>query len=324
MVRSREMAAQLRFWTAIVGYDPRDRSTNQKIYLVYLVIFFSLWGIAVLALFADLGSLGLALVPGLSPQIAGVLVITTWLVAEAVLRGYASTKSSPFVFSQEDATQICQTPIDRRHVALIELFMDWLPAVIPILILSVVLVIASLQIAEGGRVAWKELPFYWMVSIRMAIIVLPLHLSLMALDYALGALRLRGGQDIPAIHWIALSFGLILISLALFNRKALELLLWPVIYPIQSGFSGDNWVVGIILVLLLALAGVLLLYWFSPRLNLSRAAQESRFRGVSRQLSLLGDSRLTRQLKAQERLGIGHSPSRIPGLPGPWSLVWKY
>ena len=54
MVRSRQLASQIRFWVAIVGYDPRDRSIGQNIYLVYLAVFFSLWGFAILSLLAVL------------------------------------------------------------------------------------------------------------------------------------------------------------------------------------------------------------------------------------------------------------------------------
>ena len=41
------------FWTTIVGYDPQDHSLSHRIYLIYVVIFFSLWWFAVLALIAD-------------------------------------------------------------------------------------------------------------------------------------------------------------------------------------------------------------------------------------------------------------------------------
>ena len=49
LVRWRQLASRMRFWTAIVGYDPRDHSLSHSIYLIYVIIFFSLWGFAMLA-----------------------------------------------------------------------------------------------------------------------------------------------------------------------------------------------------------------------------------------------------------------------------------
>jgi hypothetical protein len=75
-------------------------------------------------------------------------------------------------------------------------------------------------------------------------------------------------------------------------------------------------------VVFLALAGLLALYFASLRLNLSRAAQESRFRWAYQQVSILGDSQVTRQMKLRDRLGARHSPSSIPGREGAWALIW--
>src|SRR5512137_842411 len=117
-VRLRQLTSQMRFWAAIVGYDPHDHSLRQAIYLVYVVIFFSIWGFAVLALLANLGSGLLSLIESLSPSMASIMILTAVLLVYAVIRGYSSTKNSPFIFSDADAELICQTPLDRRQVAL--------------------------------------------------------------------------------------------------------------------------------------------------------------------------------------------------------------
>jgi hypothetical protein len=96
-----------------------------------------------------------------------------------------------------------------------------------------------------------------------------------------------------------------------------------VILPLQAGFGTENWLFGFVIAMFLVLVGVLALYFASPRLNLSRAAQESRHRGAYQRVSLLGDSHLTRQMKTRARLGVQHAPSRIPGRAGAWSLLWK-
>ena len=49
LVRSRQLASNLRYWLVVVGYDSRDRSFSQKIYLVYAAVFFALWIFAMLS-----------------------------------------------------------------------------------------------------------------------------------------------------------------------------------------------------------------------------------------------------------------------------------
>jgi hypothetical protein len=52
MVRSRQLYTRFRFWLALFGYNPRDQSFSQKLYLVYAAAFYLLWTFAVLSLFA--------------------------------------------------------------------------------------------------------------------------------------------------------------------------------------------------------------------------------------------------------------------------------
>jgi hypothetical protein len=323
LVRSRELASRLRFWTAIVGYDPRDHSLIHRIYLVYLIIFFSLWGFSVLTLLADVGIWVLSFFKGLPPAIATTIIMVVALLLDAVLRGYKSCRRSPFVFSEEDAGLICQTPVDRRQVAFVWLLGDWPLACLPFVVLAVVLRFSSLQLAEQGPFLWSYLPRYWLAAFIVTSIVLPLHLSFMAGGFALGSLRLHRARDFPALSWIPVGFVLVTVSLAYINIGFLESLFSPLVFPLKAGYGLENWLVGFILAVFLALVGLVALYFASPRLNLSRAAQESGSRWANQQVSILGDSRLMRQMKLRGRLGIHHSPSRIPGREGAWSLVWK-
>jgi hypothetical protein len=96
-----------------------------------------------------------------------------------------------------------------------------------------------------------------------------------------------------------------------------------VIFPLLTGFSVNHSVFGFFTAAILALVGLMALYLSSPRLNLSRAAQESGSRGAFQQVSFLGASPLAQQIKMRRRLGVQHLPSRIPGRAGAWSLVWK-
>jgi hypothetical protein len=313
----------MRFWTAIVGYNPRDRSLSQRIYLIYVVIFFSLWGFAVLALLANLGAGVLSLFKGLSPAMAATVITAVALLADALLRGYQSGRRSPFIFSEEDAALICQTSVDRRQVALAWLGGDWLPAGIPFWAGAVALAFASLQLSVQGGIVWVHLPIYLLMGLRAASIVLPLHLAFMAADYALGALRLRGDKELSSLRWIPVGIATVMTILALINPRSLQVLLWPVLFSLESGFGATSWLAGFCISVFLVGVGILALYLTCAELNLSRAAQESHFQWVFQQVSILGDSELIQQMKTRQRLGAGHPASHIPARAGLGALIWK-
>jgi hypothetical protein len=323
LVRVRELAGRMRFWIAIVGYDPRKRSLSQSIYLIYVAIFFSLWGFAVLALLANLGAGMLTLVNGATPSETSTMIVAIVLFGDAVLQGYKAGRRSPFIFSETDAELICQTPLDRKQVALAWFLGDWLPDGLVFGALAVILRFASLQLVEPGGVVWAHLPGYLLAGLQVASIILPLHMALMAIDYALGAWRLRGDRDNPWLRWIPVGAGVVLITLAIVNTRGIQIILWPLLFPLSVGFGEGYWLVGFTFAVLLVMTGLLVLYQASPRLNLSRAAQESRFRWAFQQISWLGDSRLRGEMITRQKLGVSHQSSRIQGRAGVWVLIWK-
>jgi hypothetical protein len=323
LVRSRELARRIRFWTAIVGYDPREHSLSQNLYLIYVMIFFSLWGFAMLALLANQGAKFLSLVPGLSPSEVSVIILLVVVMIVAIVNGYNCGKRSPFVFSETDAELICQTPVDRRQVALVWFIGDWIPGGLIFVALGVIFRFASLELLIKRQVVWTDLPRYFLVGMQMASIILPLYIAIMAFNYAIGVLRLRGDIDIPWIRWLPIGLGAIMIILGIYAKSILQVLLWPILFPLKAGYSEGNWVGGFALAIAFVVMGLLILYTASSRLNLSRAAQESRFRWAIRQTSWLGDTHLRHEMMIRKKLGAGHQASRIPGRIGAWSLIWK-
>jgi hypothetical protein len=277
-VRLRQLASRMRFWTAVVGYNPRDRSLSHSIYLVYVIIFFSLWGFAMLALIADLGARVLSLFKGVSPIQSAILLTTVILLADVLLRCYRYARRSPFIFSEEDAVLICQTPVDRKQVAIAWLFGDWIPAGLPYWAGIVTLSFACLQLGTPEGIIWAHLPLYLLTGLRAASIMLPLHLAFMTLTYVFGALRLRGEKDLMYLRLIQVWVGVSLLVLAGFYKPSLPILLWPMVYPLEAGFGAASWLAGFAMVVLLAAMSLLALYLVTTELNLSRASQESIFR----------------------------------------------
>jgi hypothetical protein len=288
MVRMRQLASRMRFWTAIVGYDPRDRSLSHHIYLVYVIIFFSLWGFAMLALIADLGAGILSLFRGVSPGQSAIFLTTVILLVDVLLRCYRYARRSPFIFSEEDAVLICQTPVDRRQVAIAWLLGDWVPTGPPYWAGVVTLSLACQQLATPDGIIWANLPLYLLTGLRAASIMLPLHLAFMTATYTFGGLRLRADKDLPYLRLIPVGVGLSLLLSARFFQPSLQVLLWPMIYPLKAGFGEASWLAGFALAVFLATLSLLALYLVSPQLNLSRASQESIFQRGFQQAGLMG------------------------------------
>jgi hypothetical protein len=275
LVRSRQLLSRMRFWTAIVGYDPQDHSLSHRIYLIYVIIFFSLWWFAVLALIADWVARIFLLFKGSSPVQVSITLIVFTLHADVFFRCYRYARRSPFVFSGEDALLICQTPVDRNLVALAWLFGDWIPAGLPYCAGVVTLSFACQQLAAPTGMRWSDLPIYILEGLRLVSIILPLQLAFMTFTYMFGALRLQRDKDLLHLRLIPIVVGLGVFLLAIFSPPSIQIILKPIYYFLQVGFGEAYWVIGLILVVLLAAMNIFLLYLVSTKLNLSRASQES-------------------------------------------------
>ena len=248
-----------------------------EFYLIYVIVFFSLWGFAMLALIADPLARLLTLVKGFSPVEVAVILTTAILIADVLLRSLHYARRSPFNFSEEDATQICLTPVDRRYVALAWLFGDWIPAGLPYWAGVVALSFACQQLAAPTGMVWFDLPLYILKGFRTVSIVLPVHLALMSFSYTFGAIRLRRDRDLTNLRLIPLVVGVCLFLLDVFFPTSLYFLLLPILFPLLAGFGEATWIGGFILVVFLAALSIVSLYLVTPQLNLSRAAQESNF-----------------------------------------------
>ncbi len=314
---------RLRFWTAIVGYDPRDRSFRNYIYLLYVVVFFSIWGFAVLSLLADTGSAVLRLVSGFSPPVAAIMLIGGLLLIVAVIQGYRAGVHSPFHFSDTDAELICQTPVNRSQVAIAWFLGDWIAGALLYCALAVVMRFASLQMVIPGGFTWSLLPRFLLIGVQTTAIVLPLNMVVSSLVYVIGALRLVGGLENRWIRWVPVGIGVILVAAMLGGMPFAQIILWPALFPFSAAFGITHWLPGFAVILLLAGLSLLALYASGRGLNLSRAGQESRARRGLRQGAWMGDTPRSQKKKSRQALGFGHALSRIPGKEGIFSLLWK-
>jgi hypothetical protein len=333
MVRSRQIAQRLSFWLTLIGYDPHDHSLSHRIYLIYASIFMSLWAFAMLSLASSgtatvLTALGTGSVNQIAAQIS-LLIFVIWFIFQL----WQVSRRSPFIFSEEDAYLICQTPVKRNIVALSWLVGDWLGQALPFWALGVTFGFAMIDSHLGEKVVIGDIFLYAVSGLRALSLFFPLHLGLLALLWTLGALRLQGNHErrwLPRLVLIGilLAVGGLIGSLKVpawveLLTHVWQAVLWPMNYPLQAAFSIHTWISGVLVALGVAVVGLVSLAIASKDLNLSRAAEESTQREKLATAQRYGMVDRAREIKQRERLGTGRDPTRLPARPGLWVLPWK-
>jgi hypothetical protein len=335
MVRSRQLYTRFRFWLALFGYNPRDHSFSQKLYLGYAAIFYLLWSFAVLSLFAGgaaqllgglqnlLGGQTGVLSPLTGANIAPAASLVGWLglVIWWLIAAYLAARRSPLNFNEEDAYLICQTPADRRAVALAWLVGQWPASLLPIGTLAIILGFALVEGAKRGFLTTADIPFYLLSGLRSVSIIVPLQLGLLALAWTPGILRLRGGRERAWVRLAAPAVGVLLLAFFLassaggtalwagWSQAPFAILATPLLVPLQAALGMIAWLNGVWAALGWAAVGLLVMLLTAGRLNLSRASQESRGQITLVQTLLTGDARQVEVFRMQQKLGTQRKAS---------------
>ena len=307
-LRSRQEISELNFWLSIVAYDPTDETLNNRIYLIYLVLFFSVWIVVTLTFFASGSAMLLSFLNAQDPGKAAVLIIGIVLAIWNLVRLYNALRRSPVEFSEEDSYLLCQTPVSRRAVVLRWVWMPWFESAFPFWILTLILGFSLGDIAFSETVITSHFIAYLGYGLRAWLILAPVHLALFALQWAIGVARVRPDARVGYLTFPALGSGL-----------ALPALLWLALpWFVKAGL-------GVIVAMgigaaILSLAALAIT---AKRFNLARAAQETRTHVLLNDALRYGPSGYAENLRAQQRLREEKAPSRLPDRPGPAALIWK-
>jgi len=317
----------MEFWLILIGYDKKEHSFGSWLYLVYVIIFLSVWTFAVLVLLADFAGQILRALPFDSPLTAAAAIGAAALTVVFLLELYSAARRSPFVFSDADATLLCLTPVDRRWVALIWFLGAWISRGIFLWCGAIVLGYGHLEAQFPGELTTADLPRYLLAGIRMLAIMIPLHFAAQSAAWAFGAWRLSWKHDRSAIRLLAPVLAVLIIAGLIFipsrGEAYFPIWTWGITFPIQAGLGGASLPAGVGMVLFLAAAGVLLLWLASERMSLARAAQETRDQELLQSALLFGASDLAGEIRQKKRLGAERKPSRLPIRPGLAALLWK-
>jgi len=330
-LRARQEENELAYWLAIVAYDRRDRSLNNRIYLLYLIIFFSVWIFVVLTFFASAGSIILRFLNPVNPVRAALFLEILLLAVWSVIVFWLSMKRSPVVFSEQDEVLVCQTPVSRRWLTLRWILMPWFKSAILFWLGAVVLGFSVAETTMPGAITANRILEYAGYGFRAWVVVIPIHLALFALQWAHGIVRLQKDQERPWLPWLVMPTAILLFLFLLAftnNPNPDQLIPWTrivsgITYPLQAGFGLGNIPISILIGGLSALAALGIMVWSSGTLSLSRAAQETREVEQLETALRYGFTSYARQLQDQRRLGVNRAPSRLPAVAGAGSLIWK-
>jgi hypothetical protein len=333
MVRSRQIAQKLAFWLTLIGYDRHDHSLSNRIYLIYASVFMSLWAFAVLSLASGATATMLAALSNSSVQQAAAQISLLIFVIWSMYQVWQVSCRSPLIFSDEDEYLMCQTPIKRNIVALNWFLGDWIEQALPFWAIGVTFGFALIESQLEGKVVASDLFRYATSGLRVFSVFFSLHLGLLALVWALGALRLQGNREWRWLPRLVLIGILLAISgliwgienprLAGMVTPIVQIIFWPLQYPLQAAFSIHPWINGMVVALGMSIVGLVALAIASEELNLSRAAQESTQREKLQTAQRYGMVDLVREIKLRNHLGIDRDPTRFSARSGPWVLLWK-
>lgn len=337
MIRFRHIQSRIRYWLTMVGIQREENLLASLVYLIYLTLIFGAWLAGMMFLASDvlvngaaplLASTGLSL-PDLVPPL-GALLFLAW----SAYTIYKATLRSPLIFSKIDAALLCQTPADRRIVALVWLAETWIRQLVILCVSASTVGFALYELAAGEEDTLIRAVPLAAAALKPLIILIPLHLGLIALVWIVGVYRLRKGgkhsSAMQAVRAIVLVFAVFLLSATATHLffPGVSVPLAPLAsafsLPIKTAYFGGNGWLGLSAALGLAACSLAVLWWISDTLNLSRAAQETHDLHTRRTAYLFGRSELLRQMRRRKRLGAAHPQSRIPIYPGTWSLTWKH
>jgi hypothetical protein len=324
---SRRTLSRLAYWLSALGYDLRDRSAANRIYLVYFCAFWLAWIIAVIALLGGgTANLFVAIQNYSTPEHFVVVLGEYTFLVWALFEFWQVSRRSPFVFSQEDAYLLCQTPINRRKIALAWFLQGMMGVFILVAAATTLLSFALIESRVQGEITIFIVFEYLMAILRALIMILPILVGWQAGLWGLGAHRLHQRRE---TNWLQIIFfTMLLFFLVSFAYSPLRLvLLAPFSLSFQAAFiesvPRSDLLGGIGVNFLYLVAGLAFLFIQSGKINLSRAAQETSHITTTSQARSYGQFSLAATMLLRRRLGMARKPSRLLQHSGKTIQFWK-
>jgi len=330
-LRSRQEQQEIGFWLSL-AYDKNDKSLSNRLYLLYLVIFFSIWWFIILVFFAERGASIFTLLAPANPIKAAlaleIIVFLSWWIFTEI----KAIWRSPVVFSEEDAYLICQMPIKPRYIVLRWLLMPWMKNFLPIALISVTI---GFSLAETIFLpsAFNSEMFanYIWYALRILMVITPIHLALFTLTWVIGIWCLNNERRVLFVISslvISIFISLILIDvLFLTFNVTIFLQIGAFIKVIQNiflgGFGSSEFIRAQVSGWIFALVSLLILGKVSTNFSPSRAAQETQFNVAVKSLMRYGFVSQAKEMKEKRRLSRRVKVFWQPSWENGGAVLWK-
>jgi len=330
-LRSRQEEGEWAYWLALVGYNPRDHSLNNRIYLVYLILFFSAWTFVTLTLFAAGGAKIITFLSAADPARA-TLILETWILGFwSIYNTFQALKRSPVAFSEPDAVLLCQMPVDHRFLTIRWMLMPWLKSAIPFWLIGITLGFSLAGTIMPGLFTGNDFLVYTWFGLRAWIVMIPIHLALYTLQWIVGVVRLQKNREVRWFGYLLLAgMAILLISQVISISGALT----PIDgsrmkivevgqFLLSPGFGVGLFSPSYLISWTLAISLLGLLFWVAAGFNLTRAAQETKDTELVNTAHRYGFTTYAENLRTQQRLKGTRKTSRLTVSSGAGVLFWK-
>lgn len=322
-LRSRQEERELAYWLALVAYEKSDHSFNNRVYLLYLILFFGVWVFVTLTFFASGGAMLFKLINPENPVQAALMVEVLLLGSWSLYSAWRAMRRCPIIFSEEDGLLLGQTPIPRPKIILRWLLMPWLKSAIPFWIMAVTLGYSYAEVTMPGAMAANRIIEYLGFGVRAWLVIVPLHLILYGYHWVLGVMPLSSRRKEQRWMWLMLVLLLlvwVIIAQSAFTQNPI---FSEILIPLAMGFASTfHWLLWL-QIWMAALIMLALLYLASRNFSLNRAVQQTSTDERINTALQYGLTQVAEQEKTQRRLGVERKPSRVPAMEGPGILLWK-
>ncbi len=330
---SKQDYSDLRYWLALVSYDPEEKGFSNRIYLLYLIVFFAIWFLIVLVFLAN-GFL--KFLPIFGPMPIETLLSTCLLLlfsAFTIFNLISASLRSPLIFSEEHRYLLCQQPVPPQPLVLRWILAPWLKNFLIFGFLGTLLGMVFAEANFPGNEMASYLPLYIWYGIRVFLLTLPFHFASFVSSWAVGIFACNHRQKVFAwLPCLALIPLIAAIFLSLFLPAFFELS-FPVLAPITKtilqltfsflGIKGFGFGTALLIGLLLSALSLVLLWLTAKRFSPSKAAVETEKAALIGSLTRYAQFDAVKQVKREGKLSLSAKTSFAPNWQDSMAFLWK-
>lgn len=298
------------YWLRVLGYQPKDKSFSQNLYVLYLVIIGCFWLFAMWAwAYEQATGTGRSLTPeGLTTILDGIPLVLLGIQLFAIRSALSGT---PLKLSFPDMAYLAGSPIDRSAPVLLGYIRQVIPRVLLIAVILALVGIAAITPIDRDATGTA--------SVNIVLAAVPIVMLSWASAWMLGLLRMAFVKSpLRRLLWLVPATILILASVLP------DLILWPGRLLVLA-MVGTSLPFAWALVLAVTVASIAAIVYLGRQINMTDAADESVLYARIQALGLLAytQPQLQARIHVQARQAARKPFLRLPRAQGVWGFVTR-